>query len=358
MLLFTPFYSVFAEGENANTNSNAEQVSSFMLDQQNITVEKGRLATIQAILKTGEDEQSVSPSEIEWSSEDDSVAAVYNGKVSGVRTGGTVITAIYLGFEAKVEVTVTKASVNTKTGPKFQLFELVSNAGKLDELLKNFSVSELKVEVPEQVIKEASISTNDFTTNVEVTVSPRVKRVEIRSLGHSFDAIRNSTNHYERSMAGLKVGDELTIRAYDAEGKELQLVVFKLSEQPITFEESYGLLTKKVYTFKELTENIDLFNELLRLYSLSDLQVTAPLRYIDEVSAEHTTWFTSFKIQTFAPAEQIIIEINNKEYETKYLSDGLYTREVTGVKDGDLATVKVLDEFGNVIEKRVITIES
>ena len=222
--------SVVQAAEDAETTSDSSITLS--IDPAEVTVEQARMVTLQLLCRQGDGQELdlVAADQAEWKSTNTSISTVFQGQVTGVRTGKTTITAKYKEQTAQAEITVVPPAKIEKTGPVHSFFELVSNIGLFNFLLESYDLGELQVCLPEKVIKHVEITTTEFATDFDITTSSEVRKITIRSRGHSYEAIMESSGHWKRGVAGLRVGDEVTIKAYTGSNKQLQQLIFRLKK--------------------------------------------------------------------------------------------------------------------------------
>lgn len=344
--------------EEVGTGTTSE--ATITMDPSELTVDQARMVSLQLFYKaTEESELSLVPADqVSWKSVDSSKAAVFRGQVTGVRVGKTTITGEYKGLTAWAEITVVRPVAVEKTGPVHSLFELVSNIGLFNSLLESYDLGELKVNIPEKVINQVEISTTEFATDFSLTTSAEVRKVTIRSRGQSYDAILEAPGKWRRGVAGLKVGDEVIIKAYTSSSKQLEQLIFRLKKGDMSYTEDNGGLSQTSFTMRELSTNQTLFNQVLKIYAMSELSVVAPLRYLGKIEVDPTPWATFFKVHTLSPAERVVIKAGATEYQAIDQGEGLWTRDITGLSEGDLVTVQAIDENGDVVEEKIIEVKA
>lgn len=360
LLMFFCFVSANCAMVLAQDDSGPVSMATITMDPSELTVDQARMASLQLFYKPAEEsELSLVPAElVNWKSANSSIATVFRGQVTGVRVGKTTITAEYEGMTAVADITVVKPAQIEKTGPVHSFFELVSNIGLFNHLLESYDLGELKVCLPEKVIKQVDISTTEFATDFALTTSSEVRKVTVRSRGQSYDARMESPGQWQRGIAGLKVGDEVTIKAYTSSSKQLEQLIFRLKKGNMQFIEDNGGLNQNVFTLRELSTNQVLFNQVLKIYSMSELSVVAPLRYLGKIEVDPTPWATFFKVYTLSPAERVVIKAGTTEYQAIDQGEGLWTRDITGLSEGELVTVEAIDENGDIAESKIVEVKA
>lgn len=332
-------------------------ITSIELDPSDLTVEQGRIGVMQVTAQYSDGSvQTISGKEVTWKVKDTTIASIFQGQLSGIRRGTTIVEASYEGEKTMATVTVVQPAEIVKTGPKYSFFELVSNMGLLNSVLETYDLNEIEVHLPKKVIGEVNIVPTAFATDITLSTTSDVRKVTIRSRGVSYDGIQKASGKFERGIAGLKVGDELTIQAFDQSGKQLQYLVFRIKDSNMLYVEDNGGLEKSIYSLRELTQNNTLFNQVLENYSMLELTVVTPLRYLGTITIDPTQWGTFFTVQTIAAPERIVLIHNGIEYDMLNEGNGLYKREIVTALEGELVTIQVIDENGEVAEEKILTV--
>ena len=125
----------------------------------------------------------------------------------------------------------------------------------------------------------------------------------------------------------------------------------------MTYTEDNGGLTESSYSMRKLSTDQTLFNQVLKIYSMSELSVVAPLRYLGKIEVDPTPWVTFFSVYTLSPIERVTIKTGGTEYNAIDQGEGLWTRDITGLTEGELVTVQAIDENGDVVEERIIEVK-
>lgn len=343
--------------------------ANIFLDPDTLKLEQGRIGDISLLVDGVAGLESVPNSDIniKWSSDNEKIATVYQGKVTAVKIGKANITAEYYGKKAVTAVEVIKPTGIPTTGRIYNLKELMVNGGLLGELLASNSTDSLKVVVPERVIKGASVSISSTFANlatISVQTSTKARAVTIRTKvkEDKYDAAQTTSGNWSRSITGLAVGDEVMITAFDASGNQLEKAVTKIRKQKVLIAENNAGLTKYEYTLQELIDGKDLFSQILTAYSLSEINVIEPLKYLDKYSVsvdDPAMGQISISVSTNAILDPAKVTVDDKELD--YKGDGQWTTTLisdeNGIQAGSQVTIKVYDTDGKVVESKLITIQ-
>jgi flagellar hook assembly protein FlgD len=193
----------------------------------------------------------------------------------------------------------------------------------------------------------------DILTNMDITVGKGVKSVDVTSNGVTRSSKRIEANKYNIAWANLKKGAELTISAKDGTGNVLEKKVLRLKEGKTTIEQDTRDVKGGNYSLEEMIENDNIFNQILDKFLLSELKIGLPNHYVNDIAVNRTTYTTTINIKTSGAFSKItVVAPGGAENEALFQGSGTYTRDISGLNEGDTITIRVYNDKGQVIQEK------
>jgi hypothetical protein len=177
------------------------------------------------------------------------------------------------------------------------LDDLVSDSDLFNEILGDYTIDQIHIELPATYIQEIKVTRND-TINVSTFViqadDNTVDHINIVSGGKAYPLTAKGDGVFTRSISNLAKGSEFIVKAYDENGKEVDENV----QRVIPMDYTANIPTQTDYTLEQLVDDTNLFNSLLDSYTLDQLQVILPIEYISDVQTAYSQLSTKFVINT------------------------------------------------------------
>jgi uncharacterized repeat protein (TIGR02543 family) len=280
---------------------------------------------------------SASNKKVNWSSSNTSVVTLDStGKIKAVGAGNAVITVTTVDGNktASCSVTVNAAQVTEKT--KYTLSVLMDDEDTFNDILGQFTLDELKVVTPKAYILAIKMIQNDTlkVSQFEVDANEDVSRVkviigtEVHSLTYQGDGV------YKSAIYNLVNGSEVVINAYDKNGELLDNNVQRLR----TMEYTANIPEGTEYTLEKLIIDLDVFNQILSLYTLDQINLVVPLSYLENIQIKYSSTLTAVTVYVENGANKVEFEttINGqkKVVTMKNLGNRKFEGSLAGVQLG------------------------
>lgn len=299
--------------------------------------------------------ETLSPDKISWTSDKTAIATVAGGTVTAVALGQATITASFGGKSITVSVTVSEVSTVPETFSKtYKFSDLVSNIAEFNVVLSSYTSRELKVIVPDKHLKKiTSTHTPNILTNFTIETGNQVRKVKVQCETDTREAERIESTKFNCDWAGLSKGAEVIITAYGSTNNELDRKVLRLKEGTNTISQDLGTVSPGNYAMLDLISNPGLFNTILNVFSLAELNVGLPVRYITKIDVTHSFYTTSVTVTTAGNVDKVTIRIpNGQELDAQSQGGGIYKRDISGLSSGDTITVRAFDQSGRLLYEK------
>jgi hypothetical protein len=292
---------------------------------------------------------------VNWSSSNTSVVTVDSaGKVTALGVGNAVITVTTVNGNktASCNVSVKAAQATDKT--VYTLLELMDNEDTFNDILEKFILDELKVRTPKAYILAVNMIQNDTlkVSQFEVTASEDVSQVKVlvgtkvQVMDYKGDGV------YKSAVYNLTKGTEVIISAYDRNGRLLDRNVQKLR----TMDYISDVPESTEYTLEELITNLDVFNQILSLYTLEQINLVVPISYLEDIQIKYSSILTSATVYVKNGANKVEFEttINGqkKVITMKKVGNGKFEGSLAGVQIGAEMKIRVYKD-GKLVDDDV-----
>ena len=333
-------------------------VTGITLNKTSITLQPGKNETLTITVSP----TNATNKNVKWSSDNVAVATVdASGKVQAVKDGVATIKVTTedgqktatVKVNVKTENTgIPNVSIEDKFSTIYKFSELVTNIGLFNSILSEYTAKELKVIVPDKYLTNITVTHTNLLTNIDVKTNTNVRSVIIRTQGKDNTAKRVQTTEFTSSLAALPKGEEVIVIAKDASGQEVEKKVLRIKEGTTIIEQNLGTIISGNYEMLSLISNTVYFNNLLNKFSLDELKVGVPVRYIKTVEANSNAYATTFTVTTEGSPEKItIVTADGTESEVISQGNGIFTLDIIGLQSNDSVIIRVYNQNGNIIEE-------
>lgn len=333
----------------------AVNLSEFLASPTSLSLLPGRTGSITLTAKYSSGaSETVTSDKASWISDKTAIVTVVNGTVTAVAKGQATITVTFSGKSSSIAVTVSEVSPATEIFSKtYKFSDLVSNTAEFNSVLSSYTSRELKVVVPDKYLKKiSSTHTPNILTNFTVETGSQVRKVKVQCGTDIRDADRIESTKFNCDWAGLSKGAEVIIIAYDASSNELERKVLRLKEGTNIISQDLGSISPGNYALLDLISNTELFNAILNVFSMADLNVGVPVRYITNIDVQHTVYTTTFTITTAGSVDKVTVLTNGQELDTQSQGGGIFKRDISGLNSGDSVTVRAYDQSGRLLYEK------
>jgi uncharacterized protein YjdB len=327
-------------------------VISVTLDKTTLTLTQGGAA---AVLKATVNPSGATNKNVTWNSSNVNVATVdSSGAVTPIGVGTAAITVKTADGNktASCSVVVNTAQVTEKT--VYTLSELMDDEDAFNDILGKFTLDELKVVTPKAYILEIKMIQNDSlkVSQFEVTGEEGVSQVKVvvgtkvQVLDYKGDGV------YKSAIYNLAKGSEVIINAYDKNGKLLDSNVQRLR----TMNYIADVPESTEYTLEELITDLDVFNQILSLYTLDQINLVVPLSYLEDIQIKYSSILTAVTVYVKNGANKVEFETPVNELKKivtmKNLGNGKFEGSLAGVQLGAEMKVRVYKD-GKLVDDAV-----